>query len=204
MGEDVSERRFALDAADEDAVASRKGQKRLDCLAKALSACSRTDTKQDDPQEEARQHLCRNDFARDVRVWLHSGSGKLSGKVVAADDVRRRGLEMRHGLILAYNAVAPRLKKRRQDCQGQHLVMRINRIIKLDRQIWLLGERTVPLALVVGETAQLPARQFDLDEGKGRVDPAGGLNQLGDSSGCLSVFVEQRKTRTRFGDDLRY
>jgi len=59
MGEDVSERRFALDAADEDAVASRKGQKRLDCLAKALSACSRTDTKQDDPQEAARQHLCR-------------------------------------------------------------------------------------------------------------------------------------------------
>jgi hypothetical protein len=54
----------------------------------------------------------------------------------------------------------------------------IGRIIEHARQVRLLRKTAAPLAVFMDKPAQLPRRQFDLDQGQGRVGPGAGCNQL--------------------------
>ena len=104
---------------------------------------------------------------RQRREPTHRFAPPLSGEIVAANrlvgaDGRGPARPERWSDSTARRRVAP--PKRAQDRQRQVGITGLDGLIQPVRQLALVRQRAMPFAVVVGEAADLPLRQFQIDQ----------------------------------------
>jgi hypothetical protein len=90
-----------------------------------------------------------------------------------------------------------------QDREWQRFVEGFSVIPEPGREIPLLAERTEPNAILVNEPAQLPQRQFELDQRERRFGPRLRFDQTTDPCSLAST-AWRVDARARAGDKLRH
>ena len=93
------------------------------------------------------------------------------------------------------------LDERAQDRQRQIGVAGLDRLIEPVRQLALARQRAMPFALVIGDAADLPLRQFQIDQRQRRIGPGARLDQPLDAGG-LAALAGRRKAPAGLADDV--
>ena len=93
------------------------------------------------------------------------------------------------------------LDERAQDRQRQIRVAGFDRSIEPVGKLALARQRAIPLALVIGDAANLPKRQFQIDQRQRGIRPGFRPDQSFDPGGLLGLS-HGRKTPARLADDL--
>src|ERR1700687_4109410 len=99
-------------------------------------------------------------------------------EIVAADRLVERACVARHhgDACPARRCIdALGVDERAQDGQRQIRVTGVDRLIEPIGKLALARQRAIPLALVIGDAANLPLRQFQIDQGQRCVGPRVGL-----------------------------
>src|SRR5206468_8437006 len=115
-----------------------------------------------------------------------------SGEIVAANRLVERVRILRYHRYAGparRRADTAGLDERAQDRQRQIGVAAFDRLIEPFRQLALARERAVPFAFVIGDTADLPLRQFEIDQSKRCVGPRLRLDQPFDAGGLAVLTV---------------
>ena len=184
----------------------RRGPSHPEQRQQALIEADAAEAGEGDQDEQADskpdQDLGRSQSSRQVRPMLHGGPA--SGEIVAADRLvegvgaPRRG---RNAGPARRCADALGLDERAQDRQRQVGVTGLDRLIQPIGQFALARQRAVPFALVIGEAADLPLRQFQIDQRQRGVGPGLRLDQPLDAGG-FGVLIGGRKAPAGRVDDI--
>src|ERR1700737_2298108 len=128
-------------------------------------------------------------------------------EIVAADRLVERVRVARHNGDAACPARrctdALGIDERAQDRQRQIRVTGFDRSIEPVRELALARQRAIPLALVIGDAANLPLRQFQVDQRKRRIGPGSRFNQAFDPRRLFGLS-DRRKTPAGRADDFGY
>src|ERR1700730_2824953 len=90
-----------------------------------------------------------------------------------------------------------------QDRQRQIGVTGFDRSIEPIGQLTLARQRAIPLALVIGDAANLPLRQFQVEQRKRRIRPGSQFNKASDPHRLFGLSA-RRKTSAGRADDFGY
>src|SRR5450755_1849450 len=130
------------------------------------------------------------------RVWgscaMTGNSGETdrgSAEIIAADHVERVGAARHRGNAgpARRRAEALDIDERAQDRQRQICVAGFDRAVEPVGQLALARQRAVPLAIVIGDAANLPHRQFEVDQRQRRIGPGARSDQPLDPRGLVDL-----------------
>src|SRR6202048_4757501 len=127
-------------------------------------------------------------------------------EIVAADRLVERACVARHhgdACPARWCIDALGVDERAQNCQRQIRVTGFDRSIEPIGQLTLARQRAIPLALVIGDAANLPLRQFQVDQRKRRIGPGSRFNQAFDPHRLFGLS-DRRKTPAGRADDFGY
>ena len=135
-----------------------------------------------------------------------SGSLEVAGsrEIVAADRFIREICVLRHGWNAGparRRSDALRFHKCTQHRQRQIGVAGFDRLIQPVRQVALARQRAIPFTIVVGEAADLPLRQLQIDQRERCVGPGLRLDQLCDTGGP-GILIGGRQAPASRVDDI--
>jgi hypothetical protein len=124
---------------------------------------------------------------------------RLLHEIVAADrHVERVGVA-RHGGDAGsapWRRETKGLDEGAQNRQGQIRMMGFDRLIEPFGKLALVRQCTIPLAIVVGDAANLPLRQFQIDQRQRRIGPGSRPDQSFNPCGFFFFWSDGRRRRS--------
>ena len=127
-------------------------------------------------------------------------------EIIAAYCLVRRAYAPRHGGdagAARRRADALGLDERAQDRQRQIRVMGFDRLIEPFGKLALARQRAMPFAFVIGDAANLPLRQFEVDQRQRGIGPGTGARSGARSVRSFRAVPVDGKRRQTSVDDVR-